>query len=869
MAFKWLKRRRNTLAADTPPPSFAPPLPSPRHSHFATQQRSASAVYVNSSSPVTSSAEAPKIRRRKSFFQTIGLARDKDKARKRASSLSISPMHFDRDNAPPVPSLPNGASNPPTKLEPAPRKRKSLISRKAPPSAWAGDATAGGAAAPVAPIPPVPPVPAKVNPPASRLPRTGPLGTVQLDDLRGGELPDSPPDLGLGAFTALGALDRLDAIGTLDLGSSVTQSAPSQPSSRVPPPASPVLTETKGGSLLAVDKPLPSPGLPSPATNKSTSLDARTASAGMPEIDHSFISPGGKMSLGAELPQLSKGSCRRLTPEAFSLSSGVSTRTASSSSADSRPVSATQSSSYRKPPPMIVEVVPLPDILNRPTAGRIAQAGVASAVSSTPSENVKTKPTEDSKSRAKEGLSEPVSQLEPTVASHVPASDLPPIMGGPAKIQAVLDSSENKQPSESTLEDKPESTRKASHVARVSEPGQLGQAPALVASTAPELPPIMGGPAKIQGVWESSHTYQEEKAKERADEVKQKTDAKTEDKQDQGVATEGKTDNPEENADHGKEERAGDPKTAATGEAEEIVDDASEASDAQPISTDLISPSRRTSTPTWGTSTEGLVDRPWSDVRISVDAYSPTSSFVDRPLSGYDAQFLGTPTRLPSTQTFGSLPGTSTFGALPRPTSLIAAVEEDQEHERELLYELDPVAESETAPDSARARIPGDDVAPKAAPLPQTPPHLPVMMLGTTTGVPDLYTPDATPPSQQIHTPAQSEPFKPLRSVSTPSKPPLTCSLTRPDSPPKVKELPRMRSVGNLRPAQHRSVTAPMPSSPKDGDDEPTLDDFMTLFRQVQKRGQGVGIRAAAATAEGRELKERRPYGIGLGQPTN
>jgi hypothetical protein len=74
-------------------------------------------------------------------------------------------------------------------------------------------------------------------------------------------------------------------------------------------------------------------------------------------------------------------------------------------------------------------------------------------------------------------------------------------------------------------------------------------------------------------------------------------------------------------------------------------------------------------------------------------------------------------------------------------------------------------------------------------------------------------------------------------------------------------------STGNLRPVQRRCVTAPMP--PKDGEEDPTLDDFMTLFRQVQKRGQGVGIRAAAAAAEGRELKERRPYGIGLGQPTS
>jgi hypothetical protein len=112
------------------------------------------------------------------------------------------------------------------------------------------------------------------------------------------------------------------------------------------------------------------------------------------------------------------------------------------------------------------------------------------------------------------------------------------------------------------------------------------------------------------------------------------------------------------------------------------------------------------------------------------------------------------------------------------------------------------------------------------------------------------------------------EPFKlkPTRSVSTPSKPLLSRSLTRPDSP-KEKEVTRVPSTGNLRPVQRRSVTAPMP--PKDGEEDPTLDDFMTLFRQVQKRGQGVGIRAAAAAAEGRELKERRPYGIGLGQPTS
>ncbi|BEI83124.1 hypothetical protein CcaverHIS002_0309920 [Cutaneotrichosporon cavernicola] len=864
MAFKWLKRRRNTLAADTPPPSIPPPLPSPRHSHFATQQRSSSSVYPQPSSPSTAStpSEAPKIRRRKSFFQTIGLAKDKDKdkdkdkARKRASSFSVPPLRFDRDTAPPVPPLPNGAaSTPPAKLDPAPRKRKSLVPRKAPPSAWAGDATPHGDARDTRPppVPPVPVVPTKTNPPA-KLPRTEPLGAVQLDDIRGGELPDSPPDLGAGRFTALDALDRLDAIGTLDLGSSLTQPATAQPSSRVPPSSFASPTVNKRNSLPALDKPLPFPGLAQPATSQHVALDPRAASSGMPEVDSPVLSPTGKTLLGAELPQPSKGSRRSVTSATFEPPKSASIRTASSSSADSPAAPTAQSSSYRNLPPTNVEMVPLPDVLNRPMAGRIAQATIVSAVSSSAPADAVKEATKSAEPTAKEPHTQPVAQPEPAVGSRAP--ELPPIMGGPAKIQAVFESAADEQLSES----KPEPKSEFSPVQPAPEPQlpELAPPPAPVASRVPELPPIMGGPAKIQGVWESSYTYQEEKAKEEAGNDKQEGGVQAEDTKGEAAAKDGE----EAAVDHGKEELTVDPKTAGAGESEEIADDASEVSDAQPISTDLVGFPHRASTSTWGASTEQLVDRPWSEVRVSVDAARPTSAFMDRPMSGHDAQLLGTPTRLPSTQTFGSLPGTSTFGALPRPTSISVLGEEDVARGQR----LGAVAESETAQGSARASVPSDNVTPKPTPLPQTPPRLPAI-LAPSPGVPELYTPDATPPSQQIHTPAQHEPFKPSRSVSTPSKPQLSRSLTRPESPRMDKGLPRMPSTGNLRPGNGRSVTAPMASKDEADDDEPTLDHFMTLFRQVQKRGQGVGIRAAAAAAEGRELKERRPYGIGLGQP--
>ncbi|CAK9780553.1 unnamed protein product [Cutaneotrichosporon oleaginosum] len=862
MPFKWLKRRRNTLAADTPAPSLPPPLPSPRHSHFAAQQRGASsATYAHPSTPSTGStpSEAPKIRRRKSFFQTIGLAKDKDKERKRASSFSAPPPRFDRD-APPVPPLPNGATPiasqfaPPQRLEPAPpRKRKSLIPRKAPPSAWAGDATPAGAP------PPVPPIPAaaKPNPPAP-LPRTGPLGAVQLDDIRGGELPDSPPlQLGAGQFSALDALDRLDAIGTLDLGSSLTQP---QQISRVPPSSFASGAASKRNSIPALDKPLPSPGIAPPATSKRASLDPRASSgAGFPQIDRSVLSPG--MSLSADIPALPvKGTRKSVTPETFAPKS-ASIRTASSSSADTRATSV--QSSYRKPPPSNVEIVPLPDILNRPTAGYAAPAGVDSAVSAQEGVEAPKPPAKVAKgAKDMEDAPKPPAKDTVNAPTPVPSRDpeLPPIMGGPEKIQATFGSA-GQQAVES--KEKPQTSRAAE-----SQSGPDARAP--------QIPPIMGGPAKIQAVWESSHTYREEKAREEAKareetRTKEETRAKEETKQEAETSKQGDT-QAESKPEESKTQETTDDTTSsddkraavdttpvATGETEEMADDVSEAaSDVQPITTEGLGRARLTSTSTWGASTEQLVDRAPSEPRMSFDAPRPVSAFVDRPMSGYDGQFLGTPPRLPSTQTFGNLPGTTTFGALPRPTSIAVPVEEDED---EPPRTLGAVAESETAQEAAHASVPADEMAPTPSPLPVTPPRLPAI-LPPSPGVPELYTPDATPPSQNIHTPAPDhpEPFKPTRSVSTPSKPQLVRSLTRPESPHE-REVQRMPSLGNLRP--QRAVTAPVR-----GADEPSLDDFMTLFRQVQKRGQGVGIRAAAAAAEGRELKERRPYGIGLGQPT-
>lgn len=83
----------------------------------------------------------------------------------------------------------------------------------------------------------------------------------------------------------------------------------------------------------------------------------------------------------------------------------------------------------------------------------------------------------------------------------------------------------------------------------------------------------------------------------------------------------------------------------------------------------------------------------------------------------------------------------------------------------------------------------------------------------------------------------------------SPTSPPRRASSTSPPHAiPPVRTTSRTPSQANLRPVSKRSVTAPTPST------EPTLDDFMTIFRQVSQRPKDVSIRKAAVQAERNKL---------------
>lgn len=848
--------------------------------------------------------------RRKSFFQSLRSKKDQDKERKRASSFgATSPPHLDTTGAPPVPPLPSGTSpiaaqftSPPTRLDPAPRgKRLSLIPRKAPPSAWAGASTAddsgvptGGvsAPAPVAPQPQAgqaPPPPSSATKPLDKRASKTPLGAIQLDDL------DSSLALAP-ELSALDALDRLDAIGAdLDLAPLKTPGGrPGAPvglgsSVNAPPPSAFSSTSSKRASLPAFDKPLPTPTgasslAPKPGASKHLSLAPRKAGEA-PQIDSvAAIKPSVGKMMQSELPPPPgvESSVRSTEPSSASTDSAVRSapepkagskkkddgkdnkgaqdvqdaqQDSSSSGADASTSASTQAG-YRLPPPAGVETAPLPDLLNRPSAG-YDPTGVSKTGNKLTERAADTEeaPRVMGGPRKIQAVEAAADQREDVDA--VPQSDRPPLMGGPGKIQAVYDSSQ-----ETRADDTPRARDEL------------------------ERPPLMGGPAKIQAVYDSSREAQE------GDQSKEDS-----------------RENAEDNSKDESEEKKVEETKAAAGETEEMVDDAASdtASEVQPISTDLHN--RPLSTSTWA-STERLVDddprhSSFSDrdrASVLTDFGSPRRLSTD---TGHG--LLGTPSRsrLPSTQTFGNLPGTTTFGALPRPASLVSpavgAVEEGDEDEE---GGLAAVAEGETAQADARARAVAHDVegvpetsndqtrangGPEerstpsiATTAPTTPPRIPTALPQTPhTPVPELCTPDdGTPPSQHITTPAPSapslastpahpstSPFKATRSVSTPSKPPLSPyspggekRLARPHSPAD-KEVARIPSLGSLRPVGRRSVSTPIKDERES--EEPTLDDFMTLFRQVQGRGKGVSIRAAAAAAEGKEVRGR---GVGVAQ---